>query len=262
MRGSAYATLMARIFLAAALFAVLIWRERANPSGLHDVPFALDRARMWQLLRLGLPAALQITLEVGVFAAASALAARIAPIALAANQIVLNVESFVFMVPYGLSSAAAVRVGQAVGRGDRLGVRLAGWAAIGLALGFAFLVSTALIATPLSFLLVFTIDATVLQIGVTLLFICALFQPFDGVQSVCTGALRGLGDTRTPVVVNLAGHWLVGLPVAYVLCFHRDWGVVGLWTGLALGLTLVGVTLFGVWTRRAAKMRPPGGTVR
>src|SRR6185295_4389042 len=110
------------------------YREHKRPSGLHDVPFALDLPRMRQLVRLGLPAAMQVVLEVGVFGAAGALAAKITPMALAASQITLNVASFFFMVPLGLSSAAAVRVGQAVGRRDPHGVRLAGWTALGLSL--------------------------------------------------------------------------------------------------------------------------------
>ncbi len=252
VQGSAYATLAARVFLAGALFLVIVWRERTNPSGLHDVPFALDRVRMWSLTRLGLPAALQVMLEVGVFAAVGVLAARITPIALAANQIALNIAAFVFMVPLGLSSAAAVRVGQAVGRRDPAGVRRAGWVALGISLSVALTMSTVFLVRPLPFLRIFTEDATVLATGASLLFFCALFQPFDGFQAVCTGALRGLADTRTPVVVNVIGHWLIGLPVGYVLCFHRDWGVTGLWAGLALGLTLVGLTLLLVWSRRTA----------
>lgn len=252
VQGSAYATLAARVFLAIALFVVIAWRERTNPSGLHDVPFAIDRARMWALTRLGLPAALQVVLEVGVFAAVGLLAARITPIALAANQIALNIAAFVFMVPLGLSSAAAVRVGQAVGRRDPAGVRRAGWAALGISLAVALTMSTVFVVRPLPFLRIFTEDATVLATGASLLFFCALFQPFDGFQAVCTGALRGLADTRTPVVVNVIGHWLIGLPVGYALCFRQAWGVTGLWAGLALGLTLVGLTLLGVWSRRAA----------
>ena len=255
VRGSAYATLGARLYLALALFAVIVRRERVNPSGLHDVPFSIDRVRMWALMRLGLPAAGQITLEVGVFAAVSALAARITPTAVAANQIALNIAAFVFMVPLGLSSAAAVRVGQAVGRRDPAGVRLGGWVAVGLAAAFTVCMSIVFVTLPRPLLRIFTQDTTVLGAATTLLIIYAIFQPFDACQSVCTGALRGIGDTRTPVVVNLAGHWLIGLPVAYVLCFRRGWGVTGLWLGLALGLLLVGTVLLGVWDRQS-KMTP------
>ena len=257
VQGSAYATLAARVFLALALFVVILRRERERPSGLHDVPFAIDPARMWQLARLGLPAAGQITLEVGVFATVSGLAARITPAALAANQIALNIAAFVFMVPYGLSSAAAVRVGQAVGRRDAAGVRLGGWAALALSGVFTVAASVVFVVTPLPLLQIFTRDATVLATATTLIFVYAIFQPFDGVQTVCTGALRGLGDTRAPVLVNLIGHWLIGLPAGYLLCFRRGWGVTGLWTGLAVGTTVVGGVLLGVWNGRS-RISPSG----
>jgi MATE family multidrug resistance protein len=251
--GSAYATLAARIYLAAGLFSVIWYRERERPSGLHDVPWTIDVSRIARLVRLGLPAALQIGLEVGVFATASALAATISPIAVAANQVVLNIVSFVFMVPFGLSSAAAVRVGQAVGRHDSHGVRLAGWAALSLAVAFALCMSLVFSTMPGPLLRMFTSDVTVLRTGATLLLVCAAFQPFDAVQVVSTGALRGAGDTRTPMVLNLVGHWCIGLPLAWVLCFNRGWGVVGLWTGLTVSLMLIGATLVGVWHWRSRR---------
>ena len=249
--GSAYATLVARICLVAMLWAVVVVVDRQRAGGMRDVPFVLDVERMRQLVRLGVPAALQIVLEAGVFAAAATLAGRISPIALAANQIVLNIAGFFFMLPLGLSSAAAVRVGHAVGRGDPLGARRAGSAALVLALVIGLANATLFVAWPTGLLRLFTQDPSILTVGVTLLFICAWFQPFDGFQSVATGALRGLGDTRTPVLFNLAGHWFIGLPLAYVLCFNRGWGVTGLWTGLGLSLSLVGAGLFVVWWRRS-----------
>jgi MATE family multidrug resistance protein len=249
--GSAYATIGARIYLAAFLWAVIVYRERARPSGLHDVPLAFDPGRVWQLVRIGLPAAMQVVLEVGVFATASALAGRISPLALAANQIVLNIVGFVFMVPFGLSSAAAVRVGQAAGRGDAQGVRVAGWVALGLSLVFALTMSAAFSWLPGPFLRVFTSDPALVGVGATLLFVCAAFQPFDGFQVVATGALRGLGETRTPMLLNLTAHWFVGLPLGYWLCFGRAWGVEGLWLGLTVSLILIGAVLLGVWHRRS-----------
>ena len=251
VRGSAYATLAARIYMAVFLLAVVVSRERRRPSGLRDVPFVIDVARMWDLLRLGVPAAMQVTLEVGVFAAASGLAARITPLAVAANQIVLNIAGFFFMIPYGLSSAAAVRVGHAVGRQDPAGVRVAGSVALGLAALVTVTVSLVFVIAPGPFLRIFTEDVSVLRAGSTVLLIYAICQPFDGLQTVATGALRGLGETRIPMLVNLAGHWIIGLPVAYVLCFRQGWGVEGLWVGLTLGLMLIGTVLFLVWRRRS-----------
>lgn len=251
--GSAWATVGARVYLAAFLGIVILWRERRRPSGLHEVRVVIDRARVWTLARLGVPAACQIALEVGVFAAASALAGRISPAAIAANQVVLNIASFVFMIPLGLSAGAAVRTGQAIGRKDPVGVRLAGRAA--LLLASLFMMATALlyVIMPRQLLGIFTADATVLRVGTTVLYVYGALQLFDAWQVVATGALRGLGDTRTPMLLNVVGHWGIGLPVGAWLCFHRGWGVVGLWLGLSVGLTIVGVVLALTWRHAAAR---------
>lgn len=249
--GSAWATTCARIVLALYLWAIVMQRERRRPSGLRDVRFTWDGSRIWQLLRVGMPAAFQVTLEVGVFAVASALAGRISPAALAANQVVLNVAGFFFMIPLGLSSAAAVRVGQAVGRRDPRAVRRAGWLALALAAAVASVVGVLFVTIPQGFLGLFSADPAVLGVGVSILLLYAAFQPFDAFQCVATGALRGLGDTRTPMLFNLLGHWFVGLPVGYVLCFWRGWGVMGLWVGLSLGMALIGASLVGVWHWRS-----------
>lgn len=250
--GAAWATLASRVILMGVLCWVVVRLERRRPSGLRDVSFAPDLTWMWQLLRHGTPAALQVLLEVGVFAASSVLAARISPQAAGAHQIALQVAGFFFMVPFGLSSAAAVRVGHAVGGGDAAGAARSGWMAIGLSLLVSALVASLLLGAPHLLLGLFSDDVGVVTLGVTVLAICAVFQPFDGVQVVATGALRGMGDTTTPMLLNLAGHWIVGLPVGYVLCFSNGWGVTGLWIGLATGLTSVGVAMLVVWYRRAS----------
>lgn len=251
--GAAWATVASRVVLAGSLFAVIVYQERGRPSGLHDVPFAWDPHRVGRLFRLGWPAALQITFEVGVFAAASALAGRISPLAAAANQVVLNIAGFIFMIPFGLASAAAVRVGQAVGRVDAPGMRRAGWTALGIA-STVMCASAVLFFTVPEFLIrIYSSDPQVIEIGVVLLFICSVFQLFDGLQTVTTGALRGLGDTRTPMMANLIGHWAIGLPVGYTLCFQRGWGVAGLWTGLSVGLILIGAVLLWVWSWRSRR---------
>ncbi len=209
-----------------------------------------DRSsQMRQLLALGLPAASQVTLEVGVFAAATALAGRLPPAALAAHQIAVNLASLTFMVPLGIASAGAVRVGHAVGRRDALGAARSGWTAILFGVSFMSLAAAAFLLIPRALIGAFTSDPTVVSIGVSLLFVAALFQLFDGVQAVSTGALRGLGDTRTPMLWNLAGHWFIGLPLGYTLCFALGFGVIGLWWGLSTGLIICGIALVTVWAR-------------
>jgi MATE family multidrug resistance protein len=247
--GSAWATVFARIAMAVYLFGVIVSRARVHGSGLRDVPFTFDAVRQWAIVRLGLPAAGQMLLEVGVFAAASTLAGRITPAAVAAHNIVLNIIGLIFMVPFGLSSAAAVRVGHAVGRGDPHGARAAGWLAVGLAT-VAMTGSAMLFALAPSWLMrPFTGDAEVIQIGAGLFLVAAVFQLFDGMQAVTTGALRGLGETRIPMIANLVGHWLIGLPLAYALSLF--YAAQGLWMGLAVGIILIGGVLLGVWHKRS-----------
>ena len=122
-----------------------------------------------------------------------------------------------------------------------MGARRAGWLALGLGVTFMSVAAATFVTMPGPILRLFTADTSVLETGVVLLQLAALFQLFDGVQVVATGVLRGLGDTRTAMLSNLAGHWVVGLPVGYALCFSWGMGVVGLWVGLSLGLILVGV---------------------
>jgi MATE family multidrug resistance protein len=206
--------------------------------------------RVKRLLALGIPAALQITLEVGLFSAATALAARLDAASLAAHQIAITVASTTFMVPYGVASAAAVRVGQAVGRRDPEGVVRAGWMAIALGVGFMATAALALWIFPGPIISFFTTDRSVLGVGVSLLSVAALFQVFDGLQVTTIGVLRGLGDTRNPMVAALIGYWVLGLPAGWALAFPAAVGIRGLWFGMLVGLSAVGVSLLGVWVRR------------
>jgi MATE family multidrug resistance protein len=253
--GSAWATVIARVYLAVFLFAVVVHRERRYSTGLHDVSMWPEGERLVRLFRLGLPAALQITVEVGVFGAASALAGGVGPAAVAAHQIALNLASFTFMIPFGMASAGAVRVGQAVGRADVAGVRAAGKAALLIGGGFMAIAGVVFVVMPRPLLRLFTDDPGVIAIGLSLLAIAALFQLFDGVQAVCTGLLRGLGNTHTAMVWHVIGHWIVGLPLGYALCFWKGWGVPGLWTGLSTGLILVAIVLVTLWFHRATRLR-------
>ncbi|MFN8641616.1 MAG: MATE family efflux transporter [Candidatus Binatia bacterium] len=246
--GAGWATFASRLYMLAFLILALarIEREAAAPRP----SLRLDPALLGRLARLGLPAAVQMLLECGVFATATVLAGSLAASALAAHQIALSAAAFTFMVPLGVSAAAAVRVGHAIGRRQPAAARRAGWSA--LLLGAAFMTTTAVIflAAPGAVLRVFTDAPDVVATGVSLLAVAAAFQLFDGVQVVATGVLRGVGDTRTPMLANLGGHWLIGLPIGATLCFRVGWGVVGLWVGLCIGLIVVAVTLIAVWARR------------
>jgi multidrug resistance protein, MATE family len=154
------------------------------------------------------------------------------------------------MVPLGLSSAAAVRVGQALGRGDPIGARDAGNTAIVLGASFMSTMSVALLVFPRYIALLYSSDAVVIHAAITLLTAGAAFQLFDGIQTVSTGALRGTGDTRTPMLCHFSAYWLLGLPLGTWLCFRRHWGALGLWVGLSLALILIGILLLIFWRRR------------
>ena len=258
--GSAWATVISRAYMLGSLLFAVWWIDRKRTReahiddrhGLWHVDRAFDASRLRRLLALGLPAASQVGAEVGVFALATALSGMLDPISSASHQIALNMAGVAFMIPLGLGSAGAVRVGHAVGAGDRPRAAAAGWTAILLA-------TLVMVASGLTFVLIpewliglFSTDPSVLSVGTSLLLLAAVFQLFDGIQGVITGTLRGLGDTRTPMTVNLIAHWLFGLPISYVLCFVVGWGVWGLWIGLSLGLIITGVILFWVWTVKIA----------
>jgi MATE family multidrug resistance protein len=175
------------------------------------------------------------------------MAAKLDAISLAAHTVGVNVISITYMVPLGISSAAAVRVGHAVGRRDAEGVRIAGWTALALGALFMSGAGIAFFAVPRAIARLYTPDAAVIAVSATLLWIAAFFELFDGVQIVATGALRGLGDTRTPAIAHFAGYWIFGLPVAYLLCFRYGWGVRGIWVGLTVALVLIGAVLVAAW---------------
>jgi MATE family multidrug resistance protein len=257
--GSAWSTCIARAYMAAFLFAAVRREHRRRGNAHPHVPFAVQLHRLRQLIALGAPAASQITLEVGVFALATALAARLDAVSSASHQIALNIVSLVFMVPLGLASAGAVRVGHAIGARDVARARRAGWMALAVGAGIMVVLGTILFALPRPLLGVFTTDARVLAIGSRLLAIAAAFQLFDGTQAVTTGILRGIGDTRTPMVMNVIGHWVLGLPVGYALCFRFAWGVTGLWIGLSIGLIFCAVALTATWIARTRHLDLPPG---
>jgi MATE family multidrug resistance protein len=248
--GSGWSTAWSRIYLAAVLVTYLLWYDQRHRTRLLHTPIEPELRRIRRLINLGLPTAMQITLEVGVFALVTALIGRLGAVALASHQIALNTVSFTYMVPLGISSAAAVRVGQAVGRKDPQGAGDAGTTAIFLGAAFMTCMSIVLLVIPRWIARAYTPDPAIIHSTIILLAAGAAFQLFDGIQTVATGALRGLGDTRTPMFCHFTAYWIVGLPLGAWLCFRRGWGAFGLWAGLSLALILIGIVLLVVWRRR------------
>jgi multidrug resistance protein, MATE family len=248
--GSGWSTCIARFYMMSVLLAYALYYDLRYRTGLRSTQRMPDFFRIWHLVELGLPAAAQFGLEVGVFAFATMLIGRLGAIPLASHQVALNTVSFTYMVPLGIASAAAVRVGQALGRRDPHGASRAGWTAIALGAIFMAAMGLLLVLVPHLIVRIYTPDAALIASASGLLFVGAFFQLFDGIQTVATGALRGAGDTRTPMLCHLIFYWAVGLPLGAYLCFRLGWGAQGLWAGLCLALILIGIALLYFWRRR------------
>jgi len=254
--GSGIATAISRTYLAAVLIVFLFSHDARNHTGLRHASLVPDFARIRRLVGLGLPAAIQLTAEVSVFAAVASLISRLGAIPLASHQIALNTVAFTYMVPLGISSAAAVRVGQAIGRRDHPGARNAGNTAIFIGASFMSCMSIVLLVFPQYIARIYTDDPILIHNAVVLLAAGAAFQLFDGIQTVATGALRGTGDTRTPMLCHFFCYWFLGLPFGSWLCFHRHLGPLGLWVGLSASLILIGILLLAFWRRRLHHLPP------
>ena len=258
--GSGVATSLARVYQALCLIVAMVYVDRRNGYGLLKVPLAQSLrphvASLRRLLVLGLPSGATILIEILIFAVVTAIIATLGPVPLAGHELALNRVSFTFMIPLGISAAASVRVGQAVGRGSIAEARAAGWAAIAFGAGFMLLSAAAYLAFPRGIAGIFTYDQTVIAATIPLLFMGALFQFCDGLQVTAIGALRGAGDTLSGLITHLCTYWLLGLPLGLYLCFRRHMGARGLWLGLTAALIVAGVVLVNRW--RTLNLMKPG----
>ena len=238
--GAGIATALARVFMLGMLVAfawphVRPWLRWSRES--------LRMGPIGRILRIGLPIAAQYEFEFAIFAAIALIMGRMGPVAGAAHQVALNIASFTFMVPLGVSIAGSVLVGQAVGAGDLAMARRSALAALVAGVGFMSVSALVLRAIPDVLARVYSSDAEVIALASTLIPIAGVFQVFDGTQVVSIGLLRGIGDTRWPMIASLVGYWIVGMPVSLWFGLHLKFGPVGLWWGLVVGLVLVGVVL-------------------
>ena len=213
-----------------------------------------DWPRFRTLIRLGLPIGLAMSFEGAVFGAAAYLMGLIDADSVAAHAVALQISSLTFMVPLGMAQAATVRVGLALGRGDRAGIDRAGWTAYALGVGFMALMALAMWLMPRALMTIFLDDvpsnARVIALGVSFLMVAAIFQIVDGAQVVAAGMLRGLHDTRVPMMFAFVGYWGFGIGVGVWLAFSRGWAGVGIWAGLAAGLAFVAILMLDRWRRR------------
>jgi MATE family multidrug resistance protein len=214
-----------------------------------------DWPRLWALLRLGAPISGILAFEVTIFNAAAFLMGLIDPVQLAAHAVALQIASVTFMVPLGIGQAVTVRVGLAYGAHDREGVSLAGWTAFAIGVSFMGLMALVMLAFPKVLISAFIdmsdpANAAVIAYAVTFLTFAAMFQVIDGAQAVSAGMLRGLQDTKVPMLYAAFGYWGIGLPLGVVLAFHFGFQGVGIWLGLFLGLAVVALLLVYRWLRR------------
>lgn len=239
--GAAWATSAARWLMVILLF-VVAWR----PLRPYLLPLRADTfslAPLGRMIALGAPIGLQFQLEYGIFAVVGLLMGTIGTTPLAAHQVAINIASFTFMVPMGVAAAVAVLVGHAVGRGDAIEARQAATAALVTGVGFMGLMAIVLLVAPGLIARIYTTDASVIAIAVILIPLAGFFQVFDGMQVVCGGILRGLGDTHSPLIANIVGFWVLGLPLGLWLGLRLGHGPAGLWWGLVAGLAVVGLAL-------------------
>ena len=259
--GAGLASTLSGWFVAGGLGLVLLLDRRFRRYRLFGRLWKVNRTPLIATIRVGLPVAVAQTLEVAVFNAAVILMGLIGRDALAAHAAAIQIAALSFMVPLGLAQAASVRVGLAAGRNDRAAVGRAGWGALALGVAYAGAAAGLLLFLPRPLIGLFidlraTADRPVVALAVRMLAVAALFQLVDCTQAIAGGALRGLQDTRIPMLVAAFGYWVVGIGVGVLLAFPLGLGGVGIWIGLAAGLATVAALLVRRWHRRD-RLNPP-----
>ena len=254
LAGGGLGSTLTWLMLCAALFIVTQSDRQFRRFHLFGHWWRFDRQRTAAMIRLGWPIGVTMALEMGVFALAAYFMGWIGAPAVAAHAVALQLAALTFMVPLGLGQAATVRVGLALGRRDEAGIARAGWTA--WVMGVAFMGTMALVmwSMPRTLVTLFLKDvpanAETIALAVSFLTVAAAFQLVDGAQVIGAGMLRGLHDTRWPLLFALVGYWVVGLGIGVWLAFGRDWKGVGIWVGLASGLAAVAALMLARWIMR------------
>jgi multidrug resistance protein, MATE family len=254
VHGAAVSTNISRIFMMVVLLIYVVRTDGRLRVLFKNLDLRIQMRKIKEILKIGLPAGLQVSFEGGVFSLSTILAATFDVYSSAAHQVVLNLAANTFMVPLGISSVTGVMVGQSYGRRNSSDVRRAGWLGFKICLGWMVATSLLFLVFPSIFLGIFTEDERVLNAAAGILIVAALFQISDGIQVWGTGALRGLGDTKTSMYANLIGHWGIGFPVGVILAFYFKLHLLGLWIGLATGLIVVAAVLTWYWIVRYRKI--------
>ncbi|QJW91496.1 MATE family efflux transporter [Spirosoma taeanense] len=257
LMGSATATLLSRLFMAGAMLTYIHRTARFRPYLLSAFRTLPTRSEVETILRLGIPGGLTFFFEVATFSLAVVIVGWLGEDRLAAHQIAINMASVTYMMATGISSAAAIRVGAAVGRRSREDVFRAGLAAFTLSVGFMSLAAL-LFLTANDWLVSLYIrdNPEVMRIAASLVIMAGFFQLSDGVQVVALGGLRGLSDVNVPTIITLFSYWVVALPLSYVLAFPLRMDAIGVWIGLLTGLTVAAVLLTVRFFQRINRVIP------
>lgn len=255
--GAGIASALCNLFMFAGLVALIARDRHLRRYHLFGRLWRLDLARLREVAQIGLPIAGSMTLEISVFAFAAIAMGWFGALAVAAHAIAVQVASATFMVPMGISQAATARVGLMTGAGRAREAARAGWIGIALGAGLMAVSAAGLIgfAGPIAWLFLAPGNAGAAEtaaLASVMLVVAGLFQLADGVQAVASGALRGLKDTRVPMLLAGLGYWIIGLPFGLVLALWLDVGPIGVWIGLAAGLFLVAGMMLARWMRLSA----------
>ena len=254
LAGGGVGSTLTWLLLCAALIGIVQGDRQFRRFHLFGHWWRFDRQRTVAMVRLGWPIGLTMALEMGVFALAAYFMGWIGAPAVAAHAIALQLAALTFMVPLGLGQAATVRVGLALGRQDDRGITRSGWTAWGIGVAFMGAMALVMWSIPRALVTLFLKDvpanAAVVALAVSFLRVAAAFQLVDGAQVIGAGMLRGLHDTRWPLLFALFGYWVIGLGIGAWLAFAEDWNGVGIWVGLASGLAAVAALMLARWVMR------------
>ncbi|GAC1429410.1 MAG: MATE family efflux transporter [Acidobacteriaceae bacterium] len=250
--GSAWATCVVRLFALVLLVYELVRSLSLRKQGTNRLQLSLraEPRRIGTLLRIGWPAALESLADLGVSTYMSVLCAQLGATLLAAHQIVLDLDAFVYMAPLGLSYATSVRVGQSAGRNNASQARRATVASLILGLSYIAIAGTIFVSFPQTWASFYTNDPSVVAAAVPIFLLCGVLQMGDAAGILLAGALVGVGDTRTPLIINAVWSWAIGMPLAYFLVFHSGFALKGLWLGRVLAAVGSSLTLATIWRLR------------
>lgn len=255
LEGSAWASVIVSVAMMLAYFAILLLDPVLRRWRLFGRWWRTEWPRMIEILRLGIPISLAVTMESALFGGASVLMGLIGVAEVAAHAIALNIAALAFQVPLGVSQASTIRVGMGYGAKDPAWVARAGRVALIVGIGFMVVTAALMWAIPRTLIGIYidvdvASEAAVVALATRLLMVGAVFQLVDGAQAVAAGVLRGLQDTRVPMLIALFGYWVVGFGASVLFGFFTGGSAVGIWIGLAIGLLVVSALLLWRWRAR------------